>query len=302
MAQRLPDDVLDGLEGLDALLIAGPTASGKSALAIGAAVVFGGVVVNADSMQIYDGVRILTARPTPAEEAQVEHRLYGCIDPRTAFSAGDYVRALRPVLAELRARRRLAVVVGGTGLYFRAITQGLVATPEIPPHVMDEVEALGAGPGLHAWLGARDPARAAELNPADAPRLQRAAAIWLATGRPTAFWRAQEQPPLLEAGRWRGVVLTPDRSALYERIDRRFGSMIEAGALDEARRIMALGLPANRGVMKAHGMPHLVRHLEGAMTLDEAVERGRRDTRNYARRQGVWARRYMADWRQLPAS
>jgi tRNA dimethylallyltransferase len=302
MADRLPDDVLDGLEGLDALLIAGPTASGKSALAIGAALAFGGVVVNADSMQVYDGVRILTARPTVEEEAQVEHRLYGCVDPRTAFSAGDYVRAVGPVLAELRAARRLAVVVGGTGLYFRALTQGLVATPDIPPHVMDEVEALGAGPGLHAWLSARDPVRAAELNPADTPRLQRAAAIWLATGRSMADWRADEQPPLLAPGRWRGVVLTPDRQTLYERIDRRFGSMMDEGALDEARRILSLGLPVNRGVMKAHGMPHLISHLEGRMTLDEAIERGRRDTRNYARRQGVWARRYMAEWRQLPVA
>ncbi len=260
----------------------------------------GGSVVNADSMQVYAGPRILTARPTPEEEAEAEHLLYGAVDPRVAFSVGDYARAVAPVLDGLKARGRLAVVVGGTGLYFRALTEGLVAIPEIPPHVMHEVEAM-APAALHPWLKERDPARAAELEPADTPRLQRAAAVWLATGRGLGEWIGRGQTPLLAAGHWRGVFLAPDRAALYRRIDARFEAMMRLGALDEARAVMALGLPANRGIMKAHGMPHLLRHLAGGIGLPEAIARGQQDTRNYARRQSVWARRYMADWRWIPS-
>ncbi len=252
-------------------------------------------------MQVYDGLRILTARPTPQDEAQAEHRLYGVVDPRRAFSVGDYLRAAAPLLAELKAEGRLAVIVGGTGLYFRALTQGLVATPEIPRHVMDEVDALGDGPALHAWLAQRDPERAAELQPADTPRLQRAAALLLATGRRMKDWLADPQPPVLTPGCWRGVFLNPDRAALYARIDARFHAMIAAGALDEVRAVAALGLPANRGLMKAHGLPHLVRHLDGELALDDAIALGQRDTRNYARRQATWARRFMADWRWIDA-
>jgi tRNA dimethylallyltransferase len=300
MGRALLEQVLDGMAGREALLIAGPTASGKSALAIAAARALDGVVVNADSMQIYDGLRILTARPTPEEESQAEHRLYGAVDPRIAFSVGDYVRLAAPVLAGLKAAGRAAVIVGGTGLYFRALTQGLVETPEIPPHVLNQVAQVENQVELHAWLAERDPARAAELNPADRPRLQRAAAIWLATGRGLKDWQAQPQPPLLAPGSWTGVFLDAERQALYARIDARFHAMVAAGALDEARAVMALGLPANRGVMKAHGMPHLVRHLQGGIGLDEAIAKGQQDTRNYARRQAIWARRYMADWLRLP--
>jgi tRNA dimethylallyltransferase len=301
MAAAFPGDVLEGLAGLEALLIAGPTASGKSALALAAAQASGGVVVNADSMQIYDGLRVLTARPTPDEEAKAEHRLYGTVDPRRAFSVGDYLRMVAPLLAELKAAGRPAIIVGGTGLYFRVLTQGLVETPEISPHVMDEVLALGEGSDLHAWLAARDPARAAELQPADTARLQRAAALFLATGRSMKSWLADAPPPLLAPGSWRGVFLNPERATLYARIDARFHAMVAAGALDEVRAVKALGLPANRGIMKAHGLPHLVRHLDGELTLDDAIALGQRDTRNYAKRQATWARRFMAEWRWVEA-
>jgi tRNA dimethylallyltransferase len=287
---------LELARGKTALLIAGPTSSGKSALAIAVAKATGGVVVNADSMQIYDGLRILTARPTLEEEAEVEHHLYGCVDPRIAFSTGDYLRLITPVIADLSAKGRLAVITGGTGLYFRALTEGLVKTPEIPPHVMDEVVAVGDGPALHAWLSKRDPARAAELQPADLPRLQRAASVWLATGRSMKEWHADQQPAVLAEGSWAGLFLSPPREWIYSRIDARFHKMIAAGALDEARAIAALNLPANRGVMKAHGIPHLIRYLSGEMLLHEAIRLGQQDTRNYARRQGVWARRFMGGW------
>jgi tRNA dimethylallyltransferase len=300
MAEALLETLLEDAKGRDALLIAGPTASGKSALAIAVAKATGGVVVNADSMQIYDGIRILTARPTPEEEAMVEHRLYGFVDPRIAFSAGDYVRAVAPVLAELKDAGRLAVVVGGTGLYFRALTNGLVEMPDFPAAIMAEVEAMeAAGLSLHDWLKREDPGSAARLSPADQPRLQRAVSVRLATGRTLGDWQRDTTTPVLAAGSWAGICLAPDRASLYTRINQRFHVMMAQGALDEARHIRSLALTPNRGVMKAHGMPHLIRHLEGGMTLEQAITLGQQDTRNYARRQGTWARKFMPDWRQV---
>jgi tRNA dimethylallyltransferase len=300
MGNALLDQIVKDAEGRDALLIAGPTASGKSALAMAAAEATGGVIVNADSMQIYGGIRILTARPAPEEEAMVEHRLYGFVDPAIAFSTGDYVRAVKPVLAELKASGRLAVIVGGTGLYFKALTDGLVAMPEIPPAIMAEVEAMeAAGHSLHAWLEREDPEAAARLSPADKPRLQRAVSVKRATGRALGEWQRDATGPLLSAGAWSGVFLTPDRQTLYERIDRRFLMMMDQGALEEARQIRRLALPANRGIMKAHGMPHLIHHIDGLISLEEAIAMGQQDTRNYARRQSVWARRFMTEWRHV---
>ncbi len=299
MAEELLEKLLGDVNGRDALLIAGPTASGKSALAIAVAQATGGAIVNADSMQIYDGIRVLTARPTAEEEAAVEHRLYGCVAPRIAFSAGDYVRMVTPVLGELKAAGRLAVVVGGTGLYFRALTDGLVEIPDIPGAAMAEVERMeAAGLSLHHWLQREDPASAARLAPADQPRLQRAVSVKLATGRTLGDWQREATAPVLANGSWAGLCLDPDRAELYARIDQRFRRMMGEGALDEARHIASLNLPANRGVMKAHGMPHLIRHLTGEITLDEAIRLGQQDTRNYARRQGTWARRFMTGWRQ----
>jgi tRNA dimethylallyltransferase len=294
------DICLAALGDRDALLIAGPTASGKSALAIAVARASGGIVVNADSMQLYAGTRILTARPTPGEEAMVGHELFGVVDPRTEASVGGYLRLIEPLLTTLKAARRPAIITGGTGLYFRALTEGLVETPPIPAGVAAEVERMAAADlDLHAWLAERDPEAAARLAPADVPRLMRAASVWLATGRGIGVWREAKATPLLPEGTWSGVFLSPDREALYRRIDTRFHAMIEAGALDEAREIATLALPANRGVMKAHGMPHLIAHLAGTITLDEAIALGQRDTRNYAKRQMTWARKFMARWRWL---
>ncbi len=296
MTEALTETLLRDAAGKDALLIAGPTASGKSALAIALAKATGGSVVNADSMQLYDGLRVLTARPTPEEEAAAEHRLYGFVDPRVAFSVGDYVRVAAPLLDELRQAGRLAILVGGTGLYFRALTHGLADVPPIPPATMAEIEAM-APAAVHRALSVEDPESAARLPPADAPRLQRALAVVRATGLTLGDWRRATTAPVLEAGRWAGLFLAPERNALYERIDRRFRQMMALGAMDEAARIRDLHLPENRGVMKAHGMPHLIAHLDGRLPLDEAIRLGQRDTRNYAKRQFTWARRFMTDWR-----
>jgi tRNA dimethylallyltransferase len=298
MAEALLDQLVRDAEGKDALLIAGPTASGKSALAVAVAKRTGGVVVNADSMQIYDGIRVLTARPTLEEEATVAHELYGFVDPRVAFSAGDYSRAVTACLGTLKAKGQLAVLVGGTGLYFKALTEGLVEMPDIPPPIMAEIEQLTTdGVSLHDLLKTEDNEAAGRLSPADTPRLQRALSVVRATGRTLGDWQRSTTIPVLAEGRWSAVFLAPDRDALYARIDKRFHAMMAMGALDEARHIRSLQLPINRGVMKAHGMPHLIRHLYGEITLDEAIRLGQQDTRNYARRQFTWARRFMMSWR-----
>ncbi|MGL4636459.1 MAG: tRNA (adenosine(37)-N6)-dimethylallyltransferase MiaA [Beijerinckiaceae bacterium] len=301
MAATSGQETVDRLAGYatshDVLLIAGPTASGKSALAIEVARRTNGVVINADSMQVYGGLRILTARPSVAEEASADHRLYGFVDPAIAFSTGDYVRAITPLLAALRSEGRPAIVVGGTGLYFNALTLGLVSMPDIPASIMLEVQDMHErGGDLHRWLQREDAASAARLSPADSPRLQRAVAVKLATGKTLGEWQAEATSPLLHAGSWKGVFLAPDRAVLYARINSRFHSMLTQGALDEVRAVAALALPTNRGVMKSHGMPHLLAHLRGDMSLDEAINLGQQDTRNYAKRQFTWARRFMLEW------
>ena len=287
--------------GFSAVLIAGPTASGKSALAISLAKALCGVVINADSMQVYRDLRILSARPTAQEEGEVEHRLYGFVAAGRDYSVGDYLRDATRALAEVRAAGKLAVFVGGTGLYFRALTEGLVETPAIPAEVRARLEAdLRAGIDLHARLAMSDPAAAARLSPADHPRILRALEVVEATGRRLAEWQAAGQgAPLLAPGTWYGLFLNPDRAALGVKIDRRFEAMMAEGALDEVRDLMALGLAANRGVMKAHGVPHLVAHLRGEMSLAEAIARGQQDTRRYAKRQVTWARKFMAEWEWL---
>ena len=290
------DRVREG--ALDAVLIAGPTASGKSALAILLAEMLGGTVVNADSMQVYADLRVLSARPSTAEEAQVPHRMFGFVPASAEYSVGDYLRDSAAVLADLRAAGRVPIIVGGTGLYFRALTEGLVATPDIPDALGARVAALAAGGGdLRAALMARDPAAAARLSPADMPRLMRALAVVEATGRPLAEWQASAQgAPLLVPGRWAGLFINPDREVLAKRINQRFLTMMDQGALDEVRHLAGLGLPANRGVMKAHGVPHLLAHLAGEMRLEQAIERGQGDTRRYAKRQMTWARKFMTGW------
>lgn len=291
-----------------ATLIAGPTASGKSALAVALARAAGGIVVNADSMQVYEGLRILSARPSPDEEAQVPHHLYGFVSPGIEFSVGRYLEALSPLVAAARAGGLPLFIVGGTGLYFRAMTEGLVPTPAVP----DEIRAFwrektAAGTDLHAALVQRDPARADQLNRADTPRLLRAIELFEATGKTYSAWLAENPgEALLHAGEWQGIFLNPPRETVLNAIETRFLAMMEQGALDEVRGLLAHEprLPRNLGVMKAHGVPHLVDYLEGRLTREEAIERGTVDTRQYARRQVIFARKYLAgaSWRWLEAA
>jgi tRNA dimethylallyltransferase len=284
------------------VLIAGPTASGKSALALALAEKRDGVVINTDSMQVYRDLRVLTARPTPQEEARAPHRLYGTVDAAVNFSAGAWVAEATKVLAEVRARHRLPIFTGGSGLYFKALTRGLSAVPPIPADVREEVRARLARDGveaLHARLMQRDPASAERLKPRDRTRIARALEVIEATGRSLTDWHRDGLPPLLPPGEFTAVFLAPDRDQLYARIDARFDAMLQAGALDEVAALAARGLDPLLPAMKAHGVPALIRHLAGEMTLEEAATIGRADTRHYAKRQFTWFRHQLPEFRWM---
>ncbi|QWG15699.1 tRNA (adenosine(37)-N6)-dimethylallyltransferase MiaA [Bradyrhizobium sediminis] len=281
------------------MLIAGPTASGKSALALELAQKTGGVVINADSMQVYRDLRILTARPTPEEEAQVPHRLYGHVDAAVNFSAGAWVADAAKVLAELRAQNRLPIFVGGTGLYFKALTSGLSAVPPIPAEIRDSVRARLERDGveaLHAELARHDPASAERLKPRDRTRIARALEVVEATSRSLTDWHRDSLPPLLPPGQFRALFLAPDRDQLYARIDARFDAMLKSGALEEVAALAARHLDPLLPAMKAHGVPALIRHLAGEISLEEAAVIGRADTRHYAKRQFTWFRHQLPEF------
>jgi tRNA dimethylallyltransferase len=282
-----------------AVLIAGPTASGKSALALELALAAGGVVINADSMQVYHDLRIITARPTHGDEARVPHRLYGHVDASVNFSAGAWVSDAAKALEQAQADGRLPIFIGGTGLYFKALTVGLSAVPPIPAEVREGVRARLERNGveaLHAELAARDPRAAERLNLRDRTRIARAFEVVEATGRSLLDWHQEGEPPLLPKDRFRAVFLAPERDELYARIDARFDAMLGAGALKEVERLAARGLDPLLPAMKAHGVPALIRHLRGEISLDEAATVGRADTRHYAKRQFTWFRHQLPEF------
>ena len=282
-----------------AVLIAGPTASGKSALALELAQKAGGVIINADSMQVYRDLHVITARPTREEEAIVSHRLYGHVDAAVNFSAGAWVSDAAAVLAEARAQHRMAIFAGGSGLYFKALTRGLSAVPPIPVEIREGVRARLERDGveaLHAELARRDPVAAERLKPRDRTRIARALEVVEATGRSLTDWHRDGLPPLLPQGSFRALFLAPDREALYARIDARFDAMLQAGAIDEVAALSARQLDPLLPAMKAHGVPALIRHLRGEITRDEAEEIGRADTRHYAKRQFTWFRHQLPEF------
>jgi tRNA dimethylallyltransferase len=282
-----------------AVLIAGPTASGKSALALELAEITGGVVINTDSMQVYRDLRIITARPTPAEESRVPHSLYGYVDAAVNFSAGAWVSDAVHMLAEVRAQKRLPIFVGGSGLYFKALTRGLSAVPPIPAEVREGVRARLERDGveaLRAELARRDPVSAERLKPRDRSRIARALEVVEATGRSLTDWHHEGLPPLLPPGEFHALFLAPEREELYTRIDARFGAMLEAGALQEVAALASRKLDPMLPAMKAHGVPVLIRHLKGEITLDEAAEISQVHTCQYAKRQFTWFRHQLPEF------
>ena len=282
-----------------AILIAGPTASGKSALALRLAEKLGGTIINADSMQVYRELRVITARPTEAEEGRAPHRLYGHVDAAENYSVGRWCVDASAAIDGCVRGGGCPIVVGGTGLYFKALTQGLAAVPPVPAEVRASVrkrlQTEGVAP-LYAELAERDPASAQRLMPGDRSRIARALEVWLATGRSLADWHREGMPPALDPARAIRIFLNPDRAGLYRHIDERFDLMLAAGALEEVdalrRRQLDPALPA----MKAHGVPWLIRHLAGEIALAEAGEGAKRDTRRYTKRQATWFRHQLPDW------
>jgi tRNA dimethylallyltransferase len=292
---------VNSLRDNKAVLIAGPTASGKSALALALAETRNATIINADSMQVYRDLRVLTARPTQDEEKRAPHRLYGTIDAAVNFSAGAWIADAAKMLGQVRAQKRLPVFVGGSGLYFKALTRGLSAVPPIPSHVREDVRARLQRDGveaLHALLKQCDPASAERLEPRDRARIARALEVIEATGRSLVDWHRDGLPPLLPPGEFTAVFLAPDRDQLYAGIDARFDAMLQAGALDEVAALASRKLDSLLPAMKAHGVPALIRHLAGEITLKEAAAIGRADTRHYAKRQFTWFRHQLPefDW------
>ncbi len=275
------------------LLIAGPTASGKSAAALAAAEAFDGVVINADSMQLYRDLAILTARPGPDDLARAPHRLYGTVDGAERMSAARWRALAVAEIAEAHGAGRLPILVGGTGFYFRVLLEGMSPIPDVPAEIhqaaVERHAALGAD-AFFAELGERDPEMAARLEPGDSQRMIRAFEVLEATGVSLAEWQAQpaEGPP---AGlRFALVSFEPPRDALYAACDVRFRAMIEAGAPGEVEALLARGLDPSLPVMKAVGVPELSAVLSGASDLDSAIAMGQRATRRYAKRQLTWFR------------
>lgn len=284
---------------MKAVLIAGPTASGKSALALDLAEAAHGTVINTDSMQVYRDLRVLTARPTIEEEARVPHRLYGHVDAAVNYSAGAWVKDAAAVLAETQTNGRLPIFIGGTGLYFKALTRGLSNVPPVPDavrHAVRERLEQNGPEALHEELGKRDPEAAARLRPRDRVRIARALEVVEATGRPLAEWHAHGLPPLLPPQGVVALFLAPDRKDVYERIDRRFETMMDRGALEEAGALGHRRLDPLLPAMKAHGVPALIRYLAGDLSREEAIAIGQIDTRHYAKRQFTWFRHQLPEF------
>jgi tRNA dimethylallyltransferase len=284
------------------ILIAGPTASGKSGLALALAERVGGTVINADSMQVYRELRILTARPSAQDEARMPHALYGCVSGAEAYSAGRYAADAARAIALAQAAGRVPIVVGGTGLYFTALLEGLSPIPAADPEVRAFWRAEAArrpAPELHALLAARDPQMAARLMPTDPQRIVRALEIVESTGRSLAEWQREPGRPVLEAAETVRLLVLPERAGHGTEIEARFDAMLSAGALDEVRTLLDAGFSPELPIMRALGLAPLAAHVRGEMALEAAVATAKGDTRKYAKRQLTWLRRNMIAWSKV---
>jgi len=288
---------------IDAILITGPTASGKSALAVELARAHGGVVINADSMQVYDTLRVLTARPSQADMEGIPHHLYGHVPAAQAYSTGVWLREAAALVERLRDEGRMPVFVGGTGLYFKALTGGLSDMPEIPVEIRGRLRERLLAEGaetLHRELADRDGAVAETLNPQDGQRIVRALEVIEATGQSIAAFQGKTGPVVIDPERARKIVVLPDRALLHERINSRFEKMLAMGAADEVRALLALELSSEMPVMKAIGVSQIAAMLRGEMTREDVLETGAAATRQYAKRQMTWFRNQMDEsWERI---
>ncbi|WP_239029908.1 tRNA (adenosine(37)-N6)-dimethylallyltransferase MiaA [Novacetimonas pomaceti] len=273
-----------------AVIVAGPTCSGKSALALALARTIGGTVINADSMQVYRELRILTARPGAAEEALLPHRLYGVVPAARAGSVAWWRKAALSAAHEAWEAGRIPVFCGGTGMYFRALTEGLADIPDPPPEIRAQARAAvlaEGGPAIHARLMQVDPETASALRPGDTQRIARAWEVWRATGRGLSWWRAESVLPPL-AARFVAVRLSPPRDVLRRAIAARFDAMMESGAVEEVRALLSRDLSPALPAMRAHGVPEIAAMLRGGMSREQAVARAVQVTAQYTKRQSTW--------------
>jgi len=283
-------------------LIAGPTASGKSALALALAETADGVVINADSAQVYRDLRRVTARPDAAEEARIPHRLYGTRDGADSCSAADWAADAKAAIAEAHAAGRLPILAGGTGLYLRTLIEGIAPVPEIDPEVRRAVRALGAGEA-HAALVAEDKEAAARLKPGDRTRIARALEVVRSTRRTLKAWQAEKHGGIGGEVALRPLILLPPRDWLHARCDARFAAIFSDEGMEEVRRLLARHLPALAPVMRAIGVREIAAFLHGETSRAEALAAGRAATRQYAKRQYTWFRRQPpADWPRFEAA
>ncbi len=284
-----------------AVLIAGPTASGKSDAALAFARAVGGTVINADSMQVYRELRVLTARPSSADLIAVPHRLYGTIPARDAYSVGHWLTDAADAMAQARDGGRGPIIVGGTGLYFKTLLEGLAPVPEIPVEIREQWRNMAASPeDLHRELTGRDPVMASRLTPSDPQRIVRALEVIDATGISLAEWQGSAGCPTLARDETLGIVIAPEREAVYSAIEARFDRMLEEGALEEVKALAALQLDRGLPVMRAHGVRELSAYLAGSLSWEDAAAKAKTESRRYAKRQMTWLKRFMADWDWFP--
>lgn len=287
-----------------AILIHGPTASGKTKLAIKLAQTLNGEIVNADSMQVYSDLDVITARPSNEEMSAATHHLFGHVDAAERYSTGKWLEAARRKLASIERKEKVAIVTGGTGLYLMSLIEGLSEVPPVPEDVRAEVRAIlqaEGAQGLYQRLSEVDAGSAERIGEGDRQRLSRALEVWLATGQTLSSFQGKKTRPALNDGEWIGIALTPPRNRLYARIDRRFEGMLMQGAMIEAEKLAARNLDPELPVMKAHGMPWLHAFLRGEISAEAAAENAKRDTRRYAKRQFTWIARQFPFWARIPS-
>lgn len=287
---------------LPVILIAGPTASGKSKIALQLAQAIGGEIVNADSMQVYRELRVLTARPSAADEMAVPHHLYGSVSAATAYSVGQWAEEAVPVINKIRSQGKAAIVVGGTGLYFRVLTEGLAEMPLIPDALRRETRSMFAEMGperFHIALSEVDPLAAKQIGSGDGQRMVRALEVFEASGRSIVDWQADPVVIGKLAAPSVRFALTPPREEIYAKTDARLESMMTSGALEEVAALEAMNLDPTRPAMKALGVAALISHLQGKMSLEDALELAKTATRQYAKRQMTWIRNQMVSWNRV---
>ncbi len=291
------------MEPISAVLIAGPTASGKSDVALGLAERLKGSIINADAMQVYEGLRILTARPSPEDEARVPHRLYGTVPASTAFSVGDWTAAATQAAIEVTRAGRLPIFVGGTGMYLSVLSEGISPMPEIPADIRTEVRGIPERQSLaelYELVRKVDAASAERIGPTDPQRLMRALEVFRATGEPLTSWQQKPREKPFE-GKFARIVLAPERQWVYDRIEQRFDTMMISGAMQEVEALAKRGLDPDLPLMKALGVEDLIRVQCGKSSLDEAVIEIKTKTRRFAKRQMTWFRNQMITWNRVEA-